>query len=103
MNNRPFPTDSYRASKKLEHVHSDVKSFPIHSWPSKYKYFVTIYDDYSSYAWVMLIKTKDQVFKAFKEIPKIKMIGSSQKESKPLIVRRTHLNKMVVQSASIAQ
>lgn len=67
MSNRPFPIDTYRASKKFQHIHSDVKSFPIHSWPNKFKYFVTIYDDYSSFTYVICIKQKDHVLKAFKD------------------------------------
>ena len=64
----PFLTGGReRAAEPLELVHSDVcgkvntKSF------GGAEYFLTFIDDKTRYAWVYLLKTKDQVFKRFLE------------------------------------
>jgi transposase InsO family protein len=55
-----------RAKRAFDLVHSDVKSFPIASY-RKYRYFVSFLDDYSSYCWIVLLKTKDEVLLRFKQ------------------------------------
>jgi hypothetical protein len=64
--NRTFPHSEKRASTPFELIHSDLKSFEIESY-HKYKYAVVFYDDYTSMAWLVLIKTKDQTLKATKQ------------------------------------
>lgn len=47
-------------------IHSDLKEFSTKSYHG-YKYFISFIDDYSSFAWILLLKTKDQAFDAMKE------------------------------------
>src|SRR6202000_3384537 len=58
MTNRPFFPSTKRASQPFELIHSDLKSFPIESY-HKYKYVIVFYDDYSSSAWTVNLRTKD--------------------------------------------
>jgi transposase InsO family protein len=60
-----LPSDT-RASAPFEHIHSDLKSFPVVSY-HKYKYFVSFFDDYTSYAWVVLLWDKASVITALKQ------------------------------------
>jgi hypothetical protein len=66
MPSASFPMSDTRAKRAFELVHSDVKSFPIASY-HKYRYFVSFLDDYSSYCWVVFLKTKDEVLLRFKQ------------------------------------
>lgn len=63
----PFDGTRSRATRPIEHIHSDVCG-PI--GPVAYdgsKYFVTFIDDYTHFAHVYLIKHKSEVFDKFKE------------------------------------
>jgi hypothetical protein len=71
MANRPYPVNEKRASRALEMIHSDLKSYPIRSVHG-YKYVVTFFDDHSSHAWHQLIKTKDETLRATRQF--IKMV-----------------------------
>ena len=66
MTNKPFPPAESRAEKLFELIHSDLKSFPIKSY-RKYKYAIVFYDDCSSHAWTMNLRTKDAVINATKQ------------------------------------
>jgi hypothetical protein len=66
MPSASFPKSDTRAKRPFDLIHSDVKSFPIKSY-HKYRYFVSFLDDYSSYCWIVCLKTKDEVFKTFKQ------------------------------------
>ena len=58
MSNRAFPENPRHASKAFnELVHSDLKSFPVLSY-RKYKYIITFYDDFTSHAWTMPLRSK---------------------------------------------
>lgn len=46
-------------------MHSDLKSFPIESYHC-YKYIITFVDDFTSFAWIMPIHTKDAALTATK-------------------------------------
>lgn len=54
-----------RASAPFEKVHSDLKSFPVNSY-HKYKYFVSFIDDFTSYAWIVCLRTKGAAIGALK-------------------------------------
>ena len=60
------PPSKTRASAPFEHIHSDLKSFPVVSY-HKYKYFVSFFDDYTSYAWVVLLWDKASAITALKQ------------------------------------
>ena len=66
MTNKPFPPSESRAEKMFELIHSDLKSFPIESY-RKYKYTIVFYDDCSSHAWTMNLRTKDAAINATKQ------------------------------------
>ncbi|EIN14568.1 rve-domain-containing protein, partial [Punctularia strigosozonata HHB-11173 SS5] len=62
---RPFPTHPVRAERAFELIHSDIKSFPIESY-HKHKYVITFLDDYTSFAWIVCLRTKDAALPAIK-------------------------------------
>ena len=63
MTNRPFPATTQRASRPFELIHSDLKSFPIESY-HRFKYVIVFFDDYSSNAWTVNLRTKDAALTA---------------------------------------
>ena len=65
MTSKSFPQSLTHASKPFERIHSDLKSFPVESY-HRYKYFISFLDDYSSYAWVVCIRTKDAAISALR-------------------------------------
>jgi Integrase core domain len=50
----------------FEHIHSDLKSFPVESC-HKYKYFVSLLDDLSSFTWIVLLQDKVLAIIALKQ------------------------------------
>jgi len=66
MPNRAFPENKRRASKPFELVHSDLKSFPVTSY-QKFKYVITFYDDFTSHAWTMPLRSKTAAIMAAKD------------------------------------
>jgi len=66
MPNRAFPENERCASKPFELVHSDLKSFPVTSY-QKFKYVITFYDDFTSHAWTMPLRSKAAVITAAKD------------------------------------
>ena len=66
MTQKPFPPSDKRASEPFELIHSDLKSFPIESY-RKYKYSIVYYDDYTSQAWTINLRTKDAALAATKQ------------------------------------
>ena len=60
------PPSETRATKPFERIHSDLKSFPVVSY-HKYKYFVSFFDDYTSYAWIVLLRDKASTILALKQ------------------------------------
>jgi len=66
MPNRAFPENKRRASKPFELVHSDLKSFPVTSY-RKFKYVITFYDDFTSHAWTMPLRSKAAAIMAAKD------------------------------------
>ena len=63
MTNRPFPATPRRASRPFELIHSDLKSFPVESY-HRFKYVIVFFDDYSSNAWTVNLRTKDAALTA---------------------------------------
>jgi hypothetical protein len=62
----PFPKGkALHATTPLELVHSDLMSFPTHSF-SGAKYALTFIDDFSCHSWVYFLKYKSEVFATFK-------------------------------------
>jgi len=66
MHSRSFPESSSRATRAFQRVHSDLKSFPVESY-HRYKYFISFLDDYSSNAWVSLLRHKSEAAKAARQ------------------------------------
>jgi len=66
MPQKSFAPSGLRASKPFELIHSDLKSFPIESY-RKFKYCIVFYDDYTSHAWTMNLRTKDAALHATKQ------------------------------------
>src|SRR6201984_1837554 len=60
------PPSETRASAPFERIHSDLKSFPIRSY-HKYQYFISFFDDYTSYAWIVLLRKKSAAINALKQ------------------------------------
>jgi hypothetical protein len=60
------PPSDTRAKAPFERIHSDLKSFPVVSY-HKYKYFVSFLDDYTSYAWIVLLRDKASAIIALKQ------------------------------------
>ena len=56
---------TFRATSPLELVHSDLMSFPTHSFLGA-KYALTIIDDFTRRSWVYFRKYKSEVFATFK-------------------------------------
>jgi hypothetical protein len=63
MTNKTFPPTGTRASKPFEMIHADLKEFPIESY-QKYKYSLVLYDDCTSHAWTVNMRTKDATLPA---------------------------------------
>ena len=63
MTNKTFPPSVIRAKEPFELIHSDLKSFPIDSY-RKFKYSIVFFDDYSSHAWTVNLRTKDAALPA---------------------------------------
>ena len=63
MTNHPFPVTTQRASQPFELIHSDLESFPIESY-HRFKYVIVFFEDYSSNAWTVNLRTKDAVLTA---------------------------------------
>ena len=60
------PLSDTRATVPFKRIHSDLKSFPVVSY-HKYKYFVSFIDDYTSYAWIVLLCDKASAIIALKQ------------------------------------
>ncbi|KAJ8475068.1 hypothetical protein ONZ45_g15738 [Pleurotus djamor] len=61
-----FPQSLNRASKPFEKVHSDLKEFPVKSYHG-YHYYISFFDDYTSYGWVRLLKRKSEALTATRD------------------------------------
>ena len=66
MPNQAFPENERHATKPFELVHSDLKSFPVMSY-WKFKYIITFYDDFTSHAWTMALRSKAAAITATKD------------------------------------
>jgi hypothetical protein len=66
MVNRPYPANETRAAKPFDLMHSDLKSYPIAS-VHNHTYIMVIIDDHTSYAWMKLLKHKDDSVKALRQ------------------------------------
>ena len=66
MPNQAFPENERCVSKPFELVHSDLKSFLVPSY-QKYKYINTFYDDFTSHAWTMPLRSKAAAITAAKD------------------------------------
>jgi len=63
MTNRPFYASTRRATRPFELIHSDLKSFPVESY-HRFKYVIVFFDDYTSHAWTVNMRTKDAALTA---------------------------------------
>src|SRR6266702_2408415 len=60
------PPSDTRAKARFEWIHSNLKSFPVPSY-HKYKYFIVFFDDYTSFAWITLLRDKASAITALKQ------------------------------------
>jgi hypothetical protein len=60
------PPSTSCATAAFQRIHSDLKSFPVESY-HRYKYFVTFFDDYTSYAWIVCLCMKDAALGVLKQ------------------------------------
>jgi len=60
------PPSQTRVTAPFEHIHSDLKSFPMVLY-HKYKYFVNFLDDFTLYTWVVLLHKKLAAITALKQ------------------------------------
>ena len=60
------PLSDTWATEAFKWIHSDLKSFPEPSY-HKYKYFIIFLDDYTSFAWVLLLCDKASAITALKQ------------------------------------
>ena len=60
-----LPSETH-ATAPFKRVHSDLKSFPVVLY-CKYKYFISFLDDYTSYAWIVLLHEKSSAITALKQ------------------------------------
>jgi hypothetical protein len=61
-----YSLSEMRATVPFKRIYSDLKSFPVVSY-HKYKYFINFIDDYTSYAWVVLLDEKLAAITALKQ------------------------------------
>ena len=66
MPSKSYPISKSRAKKPFEKIHLDLKSFPVVSY-HKYKYFMSLVDDYSSFSWIVLLRAKSAANSALKQ------------------------------------
>jgi hypothetical protein len=60
------PPSITRATTPFKRIHSDLKSFPLLSY-AKYKYFIVFLDNYTSYAWITLLRDKASAITALRQ------------------------------------
>jgi hypothetical protein len=66
MHSSAFPSTSYRASARLDLIHSDLCGPLSASTPEGYRYWCVFIDDHTRYRVVVLLKRKSDTFNAFK-------------------------------------
>jgi len=57
MHSKSFLLSHKRSKQPFDRIHSDLKEFPTLLY-HKYKWFMSFYDDHSSYGWVVLLQRK---------------------------------------------
>jgi transposase InsO family protein len=78
MTKQPSPPSEKRATVPFELIHSDLKTLPIESY-QKFKYSIIFYDDHTSHAWTINLRTKDAALPAVKQF--IKMVEVKYKSN----------------------
>ena len=75
-----FPSQTtWRASKPLELVHTDLCGpFSTESQAGN-KYFITFIDDFSRYCWVYFLRQKNQAFSCFKQFKSLVEANSGER------------------------
>jgi hypothetical protein len=63
MASKPYPLSSTHATSPFELIHSDLKEVTVGSYHRNH-YFVTFIDDYSSHAWITLLRKKSDAHQA---------------------------------------
>ena len=66
MHNKPFPPVEKSALKPFKLIHADLIELPIRSYHKK-KWVCMIMDNYSSYAYCFLLRSKDETYTAVKQ------------------------------------
>jgi len=78
MHQKPFGDNPTRAKEVLEHVHSDLFELPDLSY-HKFKWVMTLLDNYSSFAYVVLLKSKEEAARKMIEAMTLLMNQSNQR------------------------
>lgn len=65
---QPFHSSSFRSSRKLGLIHSDLCGPMPVATANENRFVLEFIDDYSRMCWVYLLKNKSQVFDVFKKI-----------------------------------
>ena len=66
MHAKSYPQSNKRVSQIYEMVHVDLMEMPIESY-HKYKFVMVLLDDFSSHAWIFLLRKKLDASPAFKQ------------------------------------
>jgi hypothetical protein len=66
MHNKSFPSSGKRASKPFDLIHADLIQLPKESYHKK-KWAYMLMDNYSSYAYCYLLRSKDETYTAMKQ------------------------------------
>jgi hypothetical protein len=67
MHNKSFPISEKRVKQPFDLIHADLIELPIRSYHKK-KWAYMVMDDYSSYAYCFLLRSKDETFVATKQL-----------------------------------
>ena len=67
MHNKPFPPSEKRALKPFNLIHADLIELPIRSYHKK-KWVCMLMDDYSSYAYCFLLRSKEENLCCYKTV-----------------------------------
>lgn len=93
---QPLTGTRVRASRALQHIHSDVCG-PISpvSW-NGCRYYVSFMDDYTHFALVSPIKNKSEVFERFKDYEALAAVQIGNKISKLTVGREVENTNLLI-------
>ena len=66
MTRSSFPPSPGRAIAPFDKVHMDLKEFSVQSY-NHYKFFISFFDDCTSYGWIVLLRRKSKADPAIRQ------------------------------------